>query len=1052
MNPLSAMKPLRLLCLAGLILAGMHLSFASVFAFEKPDKLKMSIFKHPGNNYRSIYFYSLNDRLDTAVMARQIRAFAQAGGGGVFLHARIGLLTPILEPEWWTAIDAGVKACEKSGIQAWFYDEDRWPSGFAGGKVPLHNRDYLIESILKLPPGQKLPEEPRILCKDDSFMYVINKSRWGEARFNGTGYVDLMNPEVIKTFIEYGYKPYAERYKNKMGKSTFGMFTDEPQLCPRPTWPHKAAFSYSSVMPATFKQLHGYDFERVLPLLTTQKPGWEKARIDYFRTISYLFENSYFKQLGEYCKANNMPFTGHLLGEETPSRVARNSGSNMPHYRHMQIPGIDQLALGYISPYTPRCMTSVANQYGQAKRLSEAFGISGQNMNFEDRKWLLDWHTLFGINTITPHLSSYSLKGQRKRDYPPTFSEHQPYWAFNKIYEDYAARMCYAMSVGQYAASIGVVNPIETAYLELDMSSTNKWDAQIDRLTTDFLNQMQTTHRDYDLIDEQIAGEIAKSTKTGIQVGEMTYKLIILPNMKTIRNTTVRLLTDYTQKGGIVFYLGRFPHLVDGLPQPELLDGLRTKCRKLDSETLKEQLASALKPDFTLSGEDPSRIWTHLRTLNKGAGYVLQLSNTSRIKSTRVELNFAQKPAQLTLWNPVNGEAYSLEPNAKGGYDIPFAQTQTWVVSTGSAAEFGNERKPFPAYNRQSKPLRVLSGAWKGKRLDPNAITLDFACYSIDGGKHFSAPEPIIGIMQRLKEKKQNQELVLKFTVEIQDLPKRCSLVVEQPEIYHTLLVNGNPAKFGKEGYCDASFLTADVLAFLHRGANEIWLGIHYKCPIDESLDAAERYGSEVESIYFIGDFAVQGTLSSTPLATTQRNKEKLFVQKPIHCFKKFQITAEASEFYGSLALEGYPFYAGKFELTQTFVLEQYHPGKRYFLEFPLFESIVVQANLNGSTTAPMVFHPHEIEITPWIKAGENTLTLTLSNSLRNLFGPHHHVGGELVSVGPVSFTGRTVWTGNDIGENDWYEKRLTGKTGIWRDDYYIIPFGLLAAPILVER
>ncbi len=78
------------------------------------------------------------------------------------------------------------------------------------------------------------------------------------------------------------------------------------------------------------------------------------------------------------------------------------SGNAMITYRHMQMPGIDQLGLNYGLLNSPKSVSSVANQYGIPRRLSESYGISGQNMNFEDRKWLLDWHTINGINFIVP--------------------------------------------------------------------------------------------------------------------------------------------------------------------------------------------------------------------------------------------------------------------------------------------------------------------------------------------------------------------------------------------------------------------------------------------------------------------------------------------------------------------------------------------------------------------------------------------------------------------------------------------------------------------------
>ena len=48
-----------------------------------------------------------------------------------------------------------------------------------------------------------------------------------------------------------------------------------------------------------------------------------------------------------------------------------------------------------------------------------------------------------------------------------------------------------------------------------------------------------------------------------------------------------------------------------------------------------------------------------------------------------------------------------------------------------------------------SREVVKLQGPWQGKRVDPNAITLDYARYSKDGGVTWSDPEPVLGIYDR---------------------------------------------------------------------------------------------------------------------------------------------------------------------------------------------------------------------------------------------------------------------------------------------------------------
>ena len=86
-------------------------------------------------DHTSLPFWSWNDRLDPDELARQIAAMRRAGLGGYFMHARGGLETPYMGEEWMNAIRTGID-CAGDDMEAWAYDENGWPSGFADGVVP----------------------------------------------------------------------------------------------------------------------------------------------------------------------------------------------------------------------------------------------------------------------------------------------------------------------------------------------------------------------------------------------------------------------------------------------------------------------------------------------------------------------------------------------------------------------------------------------------------------------------------------------------------------------------------------------------------------------------------------------------------------------------------------------------------------------------------------------------------------------------------------------------------------------------------------------------
>lgn len=1003
------------------------------------EMIKADVFLNPPAEFRSAPFWALNDKLDTTELIKQIHDFKNAGYGGFFLHSRTGLLTEYMGKEWWDAMDAAVRTSKQIGLKTWFYDEDKWPSGFAGGKVPLMSEEFHARCLIRIDKKDLVNQADQVFFEDDKYKYVCHKSEMGNAWFNGTTYVDLLNPEMVKAFINVAYVPYLERYKNEMGRTALGIFTDEPQVSPRLSGGIEGSVSFSQAILKKFKEMHGYDIVPMMPALFDTTGNFRKIRYDYYQTISRCFEESFTKQIGVFNGKNNSIFTGHINGEENLSSVMVNVGNAMITYRHMQMPGIDQLGLNFSTLNSPKSVSSVANQYGISRRLSEAYGISGQNMNFEDRKWLLDWLTINGINFIVPHLSLYSMKGDRKRDYPPDFSPAQPYWEYNKLFEDYTGRMCYVNTIGKYAADIVIIHPLESEYFGIKNDCYQQYDK--------CLNMLQKDHRNYDLGDEQIIADIAKIENQKFIIGQMSYKVVVLPTMLVIRRSTLNLLKQFKASGGVILVYGNYPDYVNGEQVPEAIDTLKQISQSVQENEFLSTLDKVSPSLYKIKGVNNELIWTHFRIVANGG--ILQLSNTSRLEEVDCDLSFSPSVKNLALWNPENGRSMKLVPENDGRIKLHFAAAKSLLITYGDASKEAilTDRYQVPATRKE---VAKINGNWKGQRLDPNALTLDFARYSTDNGKTYSKPEPVIGIHQRLTGKKYTGRLILKFEPEVASVPLKYSLVVEQPQLYN-ISINNKIIRFeGKDYYRDHAFRIQDISGTLKQGVNEIMLSLNYVAPEPASLNAYKRYGTEIESIYLIGDFAVAVTPSANPFMESQKNALKKFVAKPVHSISRFAITKETTEFEADLTMQGYPFYAGTFVLSNTFMIDKKTKEKKYYISFPSFESIVVKVKINGKEFAPLIYSPWETEISDALKEGENHVEITLINSLRNLLGPHHHTGGELTGVGPASFTGNSGWP-NIGGENNWYDLRLKGNPTLWRDDYYLIPFGLLEPPVISE-
>jgi hypothetical protein len=1014
-------------------------------AFEK--ELDIGKFKNPPAEYRSFPFYSLNDSLTEKEITQQILDFEEAGFGGFYLHSRSGLITGFLGNDWWRIMDAAVDAAKCAGLHAMFYDEDKWPSGYAGGMIPKMNESYRAKSLARLEKTVPIPRGGEMIHTDSLYNYIVYTARFGYEVFNGTCYVDLFNPEMVREFIDVAYRPYVEKYSTRITGYRTGIFSDEPHIHARyfdRDTPHRGVLSWSPWLEKRFTESYGYPLRDKIPLLFEEKGNWRQVRMHYYRAKALQFEDSFTKQIAAFCQDNGMIFTGHFLGEDVLEKVRDRIGNSMLHYRNMQQPGIDHLGLSIENRLiTAKRLSSVANQCALPKRLSELFGISGHNMNFQDRKWIGGWHTILGINHFCPHLTQYSLVGARKRDYPPTFSYHQPYWKYNKKIEEYLARIAYATTLGHYHPQLLIISPLESEYIK----SHEEGEFTSGILT--LMETLQKLHYDYDIGDEQIMADTAVITREGLCIGAMTYKNVILPDRISLRETTIDLLQKLVQNGGLIFTTGRFPTFVDGLPGGEKLRELKNSVIHTDRRNLPGLLNEKVKALVTVEGEKADKIWTQVRSVPDG--HLIQISNISNTDEIRFRIQSGLLTQDVVWWDPSLGKCFRLAPNSQGEFELALAPASNSWITCGSLS---SQAKGSGIYSlpENTSTVWVLDEKWQGKRLDPNAITLDFASYSTDNGKTFSAPEPVIGIFNRLSNEKYSGSLILKYSVSINTLPSGCNLVVEQPEMVTHITVNDHTVAFNaEEFYIDHTFHTTEVTGFLTEGKNEIQLSFDFIPPRPLSEIPRERYGTEIESIYLTGDFAVMGN-GMTETMETQRNQTGDFLNRPVYQFNGFSLTSEKESYTGNLTVEGYPFYAGAFELKQDFDLKTIDPSKKYYLELPDCESVVSVIEINGRIADTLCWAPYRTEITGFLKEGGNEVKITLVNSLRNLLGPHHHRGGELIKVGPNSFTGAGGFP-DGRGESDWYDLRKTeAELAIWTDTYHHIPFGFLTPVVITSN
>jgi hypothetical protein len=294
------------------------------------QKLKKS-FENPGREFRGAPFWAWNGKLEPEELKRQIRVMKKMGLGGFFMHSRVGLDTPYLSDEWFECVNACIDEAEKLDMNAWLYDEDRWPSGAAGGLV-TKNQEFRARKLVmseldsikdlkttkntialfaaKLKGSEardlrRLPKTKPSIDKGETLLHfhvvVDAPSPW----YNDQTYLDTLNEKAVAEFIRATHEKYKKEISNHFGKRVPGIFTDEPNhnhFCASPR-KGDTSIPWTNSLPAVFKKRYGYDIIEHLPEIILNIDGnhMSKARYHFHDCVTHLFVEAFAKQIGEWC-------------------------------------------------------------------------------------------------------------------------------------------------------------------------------------------------------------------------------------------------------------------------------------------------------------------------------------------------------------------------------------------------------------------------------------------------------------------------------------------------------------------------------------------------------------------------------------------------------------------------------------------------------------------------------------------------------------------------------------------------------------------------------
>lgn len=1011
--------------------------------------LSKDLFRNPTAEYRGTPFWSWNSSLKADELCRQIEVFKKMGFGGFHMHVRTGLRDEYLGADFMNNVETCVNKANSENMLAWLYDEDRYASGFAGGFV---TKDHAFrQKFIKFTPyyEETIEEQKKKFAhfEEDDIKYLtcydivlddkgylasyiqIEKDAEAKGRkwylfrciegdstwFNNQAYLDTLNPDAVRRFVEITHEKYFEKVGGEFDKTVPAIFTDEPQVYRKSRINNSfdvdcdIRMPWTDRIPEIYAEKYNSDIYDHLPEIIWELPEDINSphRYYYHDLITDVFASSFAGIIGKWCAEHNISLTGHMMEEPSLESQTHSVGEAMRSYGDFGIPGIDMLCNSTELTTAKQCQSAV-HQYGKEGMLSELYGVTAWDCDFRTYKYQGDWQAALGVTVRVPHLSWYSMRGEAKRDYPASISYQSPWYEKYNLIEDHFSRLNTALTRGKPVVKVGVIHPIESFWMYY--GPNDKTDIKRREIEEKFLNVTKWLIQgsiDFDFISESLLPSLNDNSGCPLKVGKMSYEAIIVPGCETLRSSTVKILDAFKNSGGKLVFIGSAPKYVDALLNSSASE-LYDKCEKIGFT--RAELVACLDDNRTL-------------TIRKADGslatdYVYQLREDNDCRWLFICRNNEYDNKDIS-------RASNINIIVKGEYSAEIWDTYTGSAESTDVSYIGTDTViSLRLYDYDSVLLRLEAGRKESqsssKAIDwsdaahvgrcegytlseDNVLLLDMAEYSVDGSAFYPAEEILIldnkarkiaGLKERVGHSAQpwtlgkitpTHTLTLRFTFESEIDYNGANLAVEDAENVKIVFNDEYVPNTVIGNFVDNEIYRVSLPA-IKKGMNTLIVTL----PLGN--------GTNTENVFVLGNFGVRA-----------EGRKARIIEKP-----------ERIDF-GDLTTQGFPFYGGcvgyKFRAESN--------GGKLSIKSNYYRGALMTVFVDGKECGDIIYPPYSLTVEN-IADGMHDVEIKVYLHRYNSFGPVH-----LSEV-------KRKWHGPDA----W---RSVGDA--WSYEYVLRTTGLLSAP-----
>ena len=503
-----------------------------------------------------------------------------------------------------------LSSLQRAGQRIWLYDELGYPSASAGGRVVTDHPEYQVEVVgcrtwvaSGAEPVEVTPEHPKVVAcyalprragaldldaatdlteraRAGQFRSAPPEGEWSVCLFERfypdtwrrhnipRRNVNILDRRAVSRFIELTHEKYAKELGTQLS-DVDAFFTDEPQFGSSEHWTGGKKrcvpmVQWCDELPNAFRRSKGYELSPVLPaIFHSVGPRTSKYRYDFYDVQSELVAENYFGQIESWCHDHQVASSGHMLLEESLLFHVMFSGSMLKNWARMDLPGVDLLGatpyrtmahwegdvVSVAEDFSCKLASSVAHLTSKQGVFTESFALA-RDASVRQVLGIAAWQFAGGVT----HMSTYTVQ----ESLSPT-----DYAALS----DFTGRLAVLARRGRHVADVAVVVPeasVWATYTPPDGApyrryfTCNPGPTMIDRVFRDTCFALASRQRDYDCLGEHLL-EKAQLRDGCLCLADESFRVLILPEMRMLREESLRKMLGFLESGGFVALVGSLP-------------------------------------------------------------------------------------------------------------------------------------------------------------------------------------------------------------------------------------------------------------------------------------------------------------------------------------------------------------------------------------------------------------------------------------------------------------------------------------------------------------